>query len=121
MHAARFPRIAPGTLGLLLAAGACAQPLPVEVAISRSTFVPREITIEPGTRVVWTNQDEIPHTVSGRDREPASPALDTGDRYAHAFETEGDYGYFCAVHPYMMGVVHVRKRQAAADASPAPE
>jgi len=121
MHAAAFLRIAPAALVLLFAAGAFAQPPSVEVVISRSTFVPREITIEPGTRVVWTNRDGIPHTVTGRGSEPASPALDTSDRYAHAFEAEGDYGYFCAVHPYMMGVVHVRKRQAAADARPAPE
>ncbi|MDP9043324.1 MAG: plastocyanin/azurin family copper-binding protein, partial [Pseudomonadota bacterium] len=69
------------------------------------------LTVEPGTRVTWTNHDETPHTVTsaaGR-KVLTSPGLDTDDRYGFVFTTEGDYPYFCTVHPMMTGVVHVKR------------
>ncbi|POZ63667.1 cupredoxin domain-containing protein [Chromobacterium alticapitis] len=79
------------------------------VDISKFAFSPKELTVAPGTRVTWVNHDEIPHTVSTRDKAFGSKALDTDDHYERVFDKEGDYAYFCAVHPYMTGVVHVRK------------
>ena len=74
---------------------------------SRTT--PKEITVAPGTRVVWTNRDETPHTVTSNDKSFASKGLDTDDQFEHVFSKEGDFGYICTVHPFMTGVVHVRK------------
>ena len=82
---------------------------PVQVEIQKFAFVPKEITVAPGTTVVWVNRDETPHTVSASDQAFVSKALDTGDRYEHTFEHEGDVQYFCTVHPFMVGTVHVRK------------
>ena len=82
---------------------------PVTVDISKFAFGPKEITVAPGTTVVWINHDETPHTVSASDRSFVSKALDTDDRYEHTFADEGDVPYFCTVHPFMTGVVHVRK------------
>lgn len=95
--------------GAWLAASAMACAGSQQVDISKFAFTPKEVTVAPGTKVVWVNHDEIPHTVSGRDKTFVSKALDTDDRYEHVFDKEGDYAYFCAVHPYMTGVVHVRK------------
>ncbi|MCD4500203.1 cupredoxin family copper-binding protein [Chromobacterium vaccinii] len=95
-------------LGACLAA-AMAWAGPQQVDISKFAFTPKEVTVAPGAKVTWVNHDEIPHTVSGRDKSFVSKALDTDDRYEHVFDKEGDYAYFCAVHPYMTGVVHVRK------------
>ena len=71
----------------------------------------KEITVEPGTRLRWTNHDETPHTVTSQDGKKvlASPGMDVGDQYEFVFATEGDFAYFCTVHPMMTGVVHVRK------------
>jgi plastocyanin len=80
------------------------------VEITRFAFAPKEITVAPGTRVVFVNRDETPHTVAATDKSFASKGLDTGEAYDHVFATEGDYAYFCTVHPFMTGVVHVRKR-----------
>ena len=80
-----------------------------EVKIAKFAFEPKEITIAPGTRVVWTNGDETPHTVTGNDKSFASKGLDTDDKFEHTFPSEGDFSYICTVHPYMTGVVHVRK------------
>ena len=88
---------------------AAAAPAPI-VDITKFAFTPKEITVAPGTKIVWTNHDEIPHTVTATDKAFDSKALDTGDRYEHTFSTEGDYAYFCSVHPFMTGVVHVRKQ-----------
>lgn len=81
----------------------------VEIDIARFAFVHREITIPVGTTVVWINHDETPHTVAAGDHSFTSPALDTDDRYERRFDQAGDVRYFCTVHPFMTGVVHVRK------------
>jgi plastocyanin len=36
--------------------------------------------------------------------------MDTDDHYDFVFTQEGDYTYVCSVHPFMTGVVHVRKQ-----------
>jgi plastocyanin len=82
---------------------------PVTVDISKFAFAPKEVTVAPGTTVVWINHDETPHTVAASDHAFVSKALDTDDRYEHTFADEGDVAYFCTVHPFMTGVVHVRK------------
>ena len=82
---------------------------PVTIDIAKFAFTPKEITIAPGTTVVWINHDETPHTVAASDHGFVSKALDTDDRYEHTFTDEGDVAYFCTVHPFMTGVVHVRK------------
>ena len=82
----------------------------VQISIDKFSFAPKEITIEPETRIVWTNHDETPHTVASNDKSFASKGLDTDDKFEHTFDREGDFGYICTVHPFMAGVVHVRKR-----------
>ena len=82
---------------------------PTPVTITKFAFAPKEITVAPGTKVVWTNRDETPHTVASNDKSFASKGLDTGDAYEHTFDREGDFAYICTVHPFMTGVVHVRK------------
>ena len=80
------------------------------VDITKFVFAPKEITIAPGTTIVWTNHDEVPHTVTSKDKVLASKALDTDDKFEYTFSQEGDFDYYCTVHPFMTGVVHVRKQ-----------
>ena len=82
---------------------------PVRIEIDRFRFQPQEITVPVGATVVWVNRDETPHTIAASDQSFVSKALDTGDTYAHTFDREGDVAYFCTVHPFMTGTVHVRK------------
>ncbi|HEV7575037.1 MAG TPA: cupredoxin family copper-binding protein [Caldimonas sp.] len=81
------------------------------VDIAKFAFVPKEITIAPGTRVRWTNHDETPHTVTSQSAKKvlSSPGLDVDDHYEFVFNDEGDYAYLCTIHPMMTGVVHVRR------------
>lgn len=84
------------------------------VDIDKFAFVPREITVAPGTRVRWTNHDETPHTVTSQAATKvfASPGMDTDDHFEFVFADEGDFAYLCTIHPMMTGVVHVRKGAA---------
>jgi plastocyanin len=82
----------------------------VDLNITKFAFAPKEITVAPGTRIIWTNHDETPHTVTSNDKSFASKGLDTDDKFEHTFVSEGDFSYICTVHPYMTGVVHVHKQ-----------
>jgi plastocyanin len=82
----------------------------VDLDIAKFAFAPKDITVSPGTKIVWTNRDEAPHTVVSNDKSFASKGLDTDDRFEHTFATEGDFNYICTVHPFMTGVVHVRRQ-----------
>jgi plastocyanin len=90
---------------------AAATPAPTaDLNIAKFAFAPKEITIAPGTKLIWTNRDETPHTVTSNDKSFASKGLDTNDKFEHTFASEGDFSYICTVHPFMTGVVHVRKQ-----------
>lgn len=82
----------------------------VEVGIDNFTFQPAELTVRPGTKVVWINRDDVPHTATSSDKPRAfdSGALDTDGSFAHVFTQPGTYKYFCAVHPKMVGTVIVK-------------
>ena len=82
---------------------------PVRIEITKFAFSPQEITVPVGAAIVWVNHDETPHTIAAGDQAFVSKALDTDDRYEHTFEHEGDVPYFCTVHPFMVGTIHVRK------------
>ena len=89
---------------------AAGTPATSTVEITKFAFAPRETTIAPGTKIVWTNHDGAPHTVTSNDKRFASKGLDTDDKYEYTFSSEGDFTYYCTLHPMMTGVVHVRKQ-----------
>ena len=93
----------------ILAAAAPPSPT-VDLNIAKFAYAPKDITIAPGTKIVWTNRDETPHTVTSNDKSFASKGLDTDDKFEHTFSSEGDFSYICTVHPFMTGVVHVHKQ-----------
>jgi plastocyanin len=82
----------------------------IDIDIAKFAYGPKEITVAPGTRIVWTNHDQTPHTVTSNDKSFASKGLDTDDKFEHTFDREGDFTYICTVHPFMTGVVHVHKQ-----------
>ena len=80
-----------------------------EVRIDNFTFTPETLVVAAGTKVRWTNRDDIPHTVVSEDRSTfKSKALDTDDSFSFTFTKSGTYTYFCTVHPKMTGKVVVQ-------------
>lgn len=85
-------------------------PAVAQVTIDNFTFAPPVLTVARGTRVAWTNHDDIPHTVTSS-QDPAkmhSPVLDTDETYSLTFDEPGTYGFFCSLHPHMQSQVIVR-------------
>src|SRR5262245_17888075 len=91
---------------VLLSGEALAQS--VAVAIANFTFTPAEVSVAAGTTVVFRNDDDIPHLLAASDGSFRSKALDTGESYSFEFTKAGVYGYFCALHPHMVGKIVVK-------------
>ncbi len=94
----------------LLATGIAARADDASVVIDNFTFTPATLTVKAGTRVVWKNEDDIPHTVVSDESPPLfrSKALDTDDSFATVFDKPGTYRYFCGLHPHMQGTIVVQ-------------
>ena len=76
-------------------------------------WLPAEISVDVGETVVWSNDDTAAHTVTsgsaayGADGNFDSGLFMAGTTFEHTFDTAGTYPYYCAVHPWMVGVVIV--------------
>jgi len=77
-------------------------------------YIPYEIRIGVGDTVTWTNDDITAHTVTsgtpGGDDVGAlfdSGLWIGGNTFEQPFDAEGEYPYFCMIHPWMAGVVIV--------------
>ncbi len=80
----------------------------VTVAIRNFAFVPARVVVSPGTMIVWTNDDQDPHTVTTDRPGFSSQALDTGGRYSVVLGRAGAYRYHCTIHPFMTASVVVQ-------------
>ena len=94
-------------LAAALMAAAPAWAADTEVKISNFTFDPPQMTVKAGTKVTWSNDDDIPHTVTSTTLAFKSAALDTDDKFSFTFTTPGTYKYFCSLHPHMTGTIVV--------------
>lgn len=88
--------------------GAARQQRSADVKVDNFTFGPGTLTVPVGTKVTWTNRDDIPHTVVSTDRVFKSKVLDTDEKFSFTFGKPGTYDYFCSVHPRMTGKVVVQ-------------
>lgn len=80
----------------------------VRVAIKDFKFQPARLEVSRGTRVIWTNKDSDPHTITSKPAHWASQALDTGKSFATVVKTAGGFNYICTIHPFMHGTVVVK-------------
>src|SRR3954452_9025661 len=96
-----------------LLAPLAAQTSMVAVVIDNFVFSPERLTVKVGTTVIWTNRDDIPHTVAAKDRGFKSKVMDTDESYSFTFSTPGEYSYFCSLHPHMVGTIVVEGTAAS--------
>ena len=87
------------------------QPVPIQdvvsVSIADNFFDVADIAIEPGTTVYWSNEGQVPHTVTADDGSFDSGQLHPGDSYVVTFLGSGVVSYHCELHPEMVGSVTV--------------
>jgi len=76
-------------------------------------FIPYEVSISVGGKVIWNNVDSAAHTVTsgtpsdGPDGTFDSSLFMAATTFEHTFDESGTYDYFCIVHPWMTGTIQV--------------
>ena len=80
----------------------------VSVEIRDFEYFPRDLTVDTGATVTWTNRDSAPHTATHTDGGWDTGILNKGESAVVAFDAPGAYEYFCAVHPAMKATLTVR-------------
>ena len=70
-------------------------------------YAPRAINVMPGSIVSWTNEDMTPHTVTANNNLFDAGPISPGDTFENVFDTPGEFGYHCSIHPWMTGRVMV--------------
>ena len=78
-----------------------------DIGMDNFSFAPGTLPVPVGTTVVWTNRDDVPHTVVSTERKFKSPPLDTDEQFSYRFDAPGAYEYFCSLHPKMTGRIAV--------------
>lgn len=70
-----------------------------QVSMTGSQFQPRNIHVDVGTTVTWTNDDTTEHTVtSASDNWNLDKSVPGGESVEHTFEEDGIYDVYCTLH-----------------------
>jgi plastocyanin len=87
----------------------------VQVSMESLQFSPKDVTVDAGETITFTNDESVPHDVhktSGPGEDFASgPAggMQEGDTFELTLDQPGTYEYVCDVHaPDMSGTIEVR-------------
>lgn len=87
----------------------------VNVTIKGFAFNPTPLTIQKGTKVIWTNQDTAAHTVtSDTGTVLNSPLIPTNATFEFTFNETGTFTYHCTPHPNMKASIIVQDGPVAA-------
>ena len=77
------------------------------ITISGFQFIEKEININVGTTIIWTNNDGSMHTASSTDYKFDSGYLYQNQSYKFKFISAGIYTYRCNLHTSMTGKISV--------------
>ena len=82
------------------------------VVIQLFQFIPGSVEVKAGTRVTWTNHDDITHTVTSgapgnKDGRFEGKLEEKGSTYSVDLTQPGTYEYFCSRHQSMRGQIRV--------------
>jgi plastocyanin len=112
--------LAPSILGaVVVLAVAPALAATKTVDITTAGFTPKNITIEFGDTVTWTNKDTANHQVlADGGAFPTSPVLAANQSYSHTFMKSGNYDYRDAFNTNRRGSITVRDGVSIAAAPP---
>ena len=76
------------------------------ITIEGMQFSPSDVTVKAGDRVVWVNNDLVPHTATAT-KVFDSGSIAPGKSSATAAPRPGRYEYGCTFHPTMKAVLIV--------------
>ena len=66
--------------------------------LGAAAFGTNPLTIAAGTRVTWTNHDDMPHTATADDQLWDSGLLQPGESFSFTFTGGGTFAYHCSIH-----------------------
>jgi plastocyanin len=93
-------------------AGAKAEDV-AEVSIQNFLFEPADVSVKSGTRIVFRNKDQVPHSIvgeiGGRELFRSPDQLGEDETYAVVASNAGEISYYCGLHPGMKGKISVSK------------
>jgi plastocyanin len=74
------------------------------VDLEGERFVPANLSVGAGTKVIWSFDDPVSHnvTLASGPRLVASPNSGKGTRFQETLSTPGTYKLFCYLHPITM-------------------
>jgi plastocyanin len=81
------------------------------ISITNMMFTPSQISVQKGSTVTWTNDDNVTHTVIddlSNVGGPASGNIEPGSAYSFTFNKTGSFQYHCKLHPSMRGTIVVQ-------------
>ena len=114
MSTHRIGRTALAVVAAALIVGVAAEAsAPQGVTVQLFQFKPGQIEVRVGTRLTWTKQDDITHTVTSgtpeqRDGRFELPLDGRGATGVVQLTEPGTYPYFCRRHQSMRGEIHVK-------------
>ena len=79
---------------------------PYQVAIQSFAFVPEQLTVQPGERITWLNEDIVPHTATARDHSWDTGIIEPGQQVTLQIPEDAGTEYYCLYHPMMLGSIH---------------
>jgi plastocyanin len=80
---------------------------PNTIVIKNFAFAPQPLTVKAGTTITVTNGDDTTHTVTAAKGEFDTGEVDGGTTAQITVDRPGTYAYFCDIHQYMKGTIHV--------------
>jgi len=83
------------------------QAVVMDVSISDSSYSPQTITVQQGATIMWTNNGNMPHTVTADNNSFNSGTINPGGTFSYTFNTPGTFSYHCNFHQGMNGTVIV--------------
>jgi plastocyanin len=82
----------------------------VSVGMKDIKFVPASITAKVGQKIVWTNNEQVPHNVTAtQGADFASGTLQKGDTFKYTPTKAGTIKYVCTIHTGQNGEIEVTK------------
>jgi plastocyanin len=77
------------------------------VTIETMSFGAKQLTVRRGDRIVWTNKDLVPHTVTSEAKAFDSGVIAPNASWSYVATESGTYPYVCIYHPTMKALLRV--------------
>jgi plastocyanin len=74
---------------------------------SKYVYVANTVKVKIGTRVIWKNGTDAPHTITSDKGGLFDKSVNSGKTVSIVFKKLGTFTYHCTIHPYMKGKITV--------------